>query len=91
MRLGDVTVAPKIADIDKSDEDRTAKINVSIKNNYSGTISEILLLGKIPFAGNETQFEHINLNSTYTTQMTSAGLTIPTELNRTNNSILFYK
>ena len=77
---GDTTIAPKVAEVNKSASDQTAKINLNIKNNYIGTISEIKLLGKIPFTGNRTQFENIELGSTFSSKMTNVGLIIPSEL-----------
>ena len=77
---GDITVSPQVAEIDKSDSSRTAKINVYLKSNYQDGISEIKLVGKIPFENNTSQITDIDLGSTYTANMTSGGITIPTEL-----------
>ena len=49
------TVAPQVAEIDKTQNNRTAKISVQITNNYSGNISGIVVVGKTPFAGNTSQ------------------------------------
>ena len=68
---GNTTIAPNIADIEKSDESRTATINVRVLNNYSGTISNTLILGKIPFEGNSYVINGGDLNSKFTTTMKS--------------------
>lgn len=76
---GETAVAPQIATIDKVEAD-TATVNVSVTNNYAGTISEVVILGKIPFEGNTFTLNGTSLNSNYTTQMTNSGITLPTEL-----------
>ena len=58
-----VVVAPKIAVVDKGE--KTAKINVFIKNNYKYTISEIKLLGRIPSENNTYVLTGGNLGSTF--------------------------
>lgn len=69
---GSTTIAPNIADIEKSDETRTANINVSITNSYSGTISDIVILGKIPYEGNTYVINGGDLNSKFTANITGA-------------------
>ncbi len=64
------TVAPQIAEIDKTQNNRTAKISVQITNNYSGNISGIVVVGKTPFAGNTSQILGTDLGSTFTAKMT---------------------
>ena len=56
---GSTVVSPQVADIkpvyavvDQEQEEQTVKIGVQIKNNYASTISEIQIIGEIPFAGN---------------------------------------
>ena len=88
---GDVTVSPKVAEIDKPDNDTTAQINVSIRSNYDKNISEVIILGKIPFTGNTSQILGEDLGSTFTSTMTGAGITLPPELVRNSNSILLRK
>ena len=72
-------VAPQVATIDKTEAD-TATVNVSVTNNYSGTISEVTILGKIPFAGNTFSINKTDLGSNFTTQMLSSGITVPDDL-----------
>ena len=47
----------------------TATINVTVTNNYSGTISDIKILGKIPFEGNTYTLTNGDLNSKFTTKL----------------------
>lgn len=76
---GDIAIAPQIAEIDKLLDDKTAKISVQITNNYSGRISEVKLIGKIPFEGNTYVLNEKELGSTFTTSMTGP-LVLPEEL-----------
>ena len=76
---GETAVAPQIATIDKTEAD-TATVNVSVTNNYSGTISEVSILGKIPFKGNAFSINGTDLGSTYTTQMVDGGITVPEDM-----------
>ena len=78
--LGSVAVAPQDAIIDKENGERTANINVNITNNYSNTISEVKIVGKIPFEGNTYQLNGSDLGSMYDTQMTAEGIVVPEEL-----------
>ena len=67
----ETAIAPQIAIIDKEQENKTAKVSVQILNNYSGNISEVKVVGKIPFEGNTFQLNtNVNLGSTYTTTLT---------------------
>ena len=55
---GSQVVSPQIADIKPTyavvdqGEEKEATIGVQTKNNYASTISEIKIIGKIPFEGN---------------------------------------
>ena len=75
----ETVVAPQIATIDKTEAD-TANINVSITNNYEGTISELDILGKIPFKGNTFSINGTDLGSNFTTEMLSEGITVPDDM-----------
>lgn len=79
---GETAVAPQIATIDKTEAD-TATINVSIANNYIPSVSEIQILGKIPFEGNSFTLNGAELGSMFTTQMLESGITVPAELQST--------
>ena len=84
---GSEVISPQVADIkpvyalvDQEQEEQTAKIGVQVKNNYASTISQIEILGKIPFKGNTYVISGGDLGSTFTTKMTNAGIEVPEEL-----------
>ena len=82
---GSVAVSPQIADVRPTyavvdQKEQTARVGVQIRNNYSSTISEIQILGKIPFEGNTYVLNGGDLGSTFTTKMTNAGIEVPAEL-----------
>ena len=83
---GSQVVSPQIADIKPSyaivdqGEEKEATIGIQIKNNYASTISEIKIIGKIPFEGNKYVLSGEDLGSTFTTKMTEAGITVPQDL-----------
>lgn len=72
------TVAPKVANVEKSQ--RTANIDIYFTNNYNQEITDVVLQGVIPFEGNQFIVGNQALGSTYSTWMSSAGITIPNEL-----------
>ncbi len=75
---GSIAISPKLAYVSKSQ--RTATLEMSVVNNYSGTIGEIDILGKIPTKGNTFAINGNDLGSTYNTTMTNAGIQVPDEL-----------
>ena len=80
-----VVVSPQIADITPlyaaiDNEQSTAKIGIDVKNNYSQNISELLILGKIPFEGNTLVITGSDMGSSFSTKMNSTGIEIPEEL-----------
>ena len=82
---GSQVISPQIADVRPNyavidQEEKTATIRVQIRNNYASTISDIRILGKIPFKGNTYVISGQDLGSTFTTKMTEEGLTIPEDL-----------
>ena len=82
---GEVVVSPQVVDLkpiysESGREKQTVKVGIQIKNNYSGTISETQILGKIPFEGNSYVISGNNLNSQFSTQMKNTGIQIPEEL-----------
>lgn len=82
---GSKAIAPRVADVElkyneKNEIVNTATIDVQIKNNYSDKISDIDILGKIPFEGNTYVIKGDNLNSTFSTYMDNTGIKIPEEL-----------
>ena len=79
---GNITVAPRVADVNKSSQARTATINVQILNNYTGKLSEILILGKIPYEGNNYVINGRELGSEFTAILTGP-ITVPEALQAT--------
>lgn len=82
---GSSVISPEIADIRQSyakvdNEEKRAKIGVVIKNNYKSTVSDIKILGKIPYEGNTYVLSNEDLGSTYTVKMMNSGIEVPTEL-----------
>ena len=71
-------LTPEYANIDNTEKEAT--IGVHIKNNYERTISEIKIIGKIPFEGNTYTLSGGSLSSTFTTKMKSTGITVPQAL-----------
>ena len=83
----EMTVAPNIADIEKSDSAKTAKVNISITNNYNGTLSEIKILGRIPFEGNKYIISDKTLNSQFTANIKER-INVPENLR--NHATMYY-
>lgn len=80
---GSIAISPEIADMSKTTsekEERKATVGIQLKNNYTNTISETSILGKIPFEGNTYVLSGGNLESNYTTKMTKEGIQVPEEL-----------
>ena len=81
---GSTVISPQIADIKPIYSlvggEQQATIGVQIRNNYTSTISEIKILGKIPFEGNTYVLNGGDLGSTFTTKMLDTGIQIPEEL-----------
>ncbi|MCI9287523.1 MAG: DUF11 domain-containing protein, partial [Clostridia bacterium] len=75
---GNETIAPQVALVSK--EQRTATISLEILNNYSNTISEIKILGKIPTQGNTYSINGADMESEFSTQMSNSGIILPKEL-----------
>ena len=75
---GNITIAPKVAETTK--EQRTAKVNIELNNNYSSTISEVQILGRVPFEGNKYVLNGEDLGSTFTVSMSEEGIIIPEKL-----------
>ena len=75
---GSTVVAPQIAVVSK--ERRSATVNVEINNNYSSTISEVKILGRVPFEENKYAINGQSMGSTFTATMTNEGIQLPTAL-----------
>ena len=80
---GNVMLSPQRADIirkaEVSNENNTAKVTVCLDNKYT-SISDVKILGKVPFTNNTELFTDVNLNSEFTAHMLEGGFEIPVEL-----------
>ena len=83
---GSVAIAPQIAIVSK--EKRSATIDVEINNNYSSTISDVVIIGRTPFKDNKYTLSKTDMGSTFTATMTNDGITLPDELK--NTAIVYY-
>ena len=82
---GTIIVSPKIADLkpvygNNDLEKQIIKIGAQIKNNYSSTIDEVIMIGKIPFEGNTYVVSGGSLESRFSTIMVDTGIEVPTRL-----------
>ena len=75
---GSVAIAPQIAVINK--ERRSATVNIEVNNNYSSTISEVKVLGRVPFEGNKYTINGSDMGSTFTATMTNNGIQLSDNL-----------
>ena len=66
----DTVTGPQVAILEKSNTEKTANVTINLLNNYSGNISGIKLIGKIPFKGNKFQYTGNDVGSVYTTELT---------------------
>ena len=75
---GSVAIAPQNAIVSK--EKRSATVNIEINNNYSNTISNVQILGRVPFKENKYAITKEDMGSTFTATMSNAGISLPDEL-----------
>ena len=75
---GGVTVAPNLAEVQKGRT--TADINIEVKNNYTNTISDIKILGRVPYQGNRYTINGNEMGSNFTATMNNAGIQLPQSL-----------
>lgn len=72
-----IVIASNIADINKTA--KTADININLLNNYDKTVSEVRILGTVPFENNTHIENDVELGSTFTATMKSK-IEVPEEL-----------
>ena len=63
-------------------ENRTATIDITLQNNKETPISDVKVLGTMPFVGNKCQLTGEDLGSTYNAELVSDGIILPDELAR---------
>ena len=73
-------VKPQLATVSQDTPEKTVKIGAQIKNNYSSVITDVVMLGKIPFEGNTYVLSGEDLGSEFTTKMTNKGIEVPEAL-----------
>ena len=76
--LNESVIAPQKAEISK--EQRTAQIAINLTNNYSSTISDVKIIGKIPFEGNTYCVSGKETGSDFTTTLTEKGIILQNSL-----------
>ena len=81
---GTSTIAPNIALVDIDQKEAVMEVNVT--NNYSGTISDTLILGRIPFEGNKYPISEKDMGSTFTTKLLGS-INVPEKI---RNSVKIY-
>ena len=81
-------VKPQLATVSQDTPEKTVKIGAQIKNNYSSIITDVVMLGKIPFEGNTYVLSGEDLGSEFTTKMTNKGIEVPEELK--NKVVVYY-
>ena len=72
------TIAPQVAKVEK--RQRGATIEITLTNNYSNVIKNILVQGEVPFTGNKSVIGNVDLGSNFNTTMSNTGITVPAEL-----------
>ena len=77
---GETTYAPGTGIIE-SNGTGTATVKVQLANYWTPSVSNIKLIGKIPFSNNISPLSKQALNSNFTTTMTSDGIQLPNDLN----------
>ena len=82
----EITVAPKVASVLKAQ--RTATMQVNITNNYSGAVSDVNILGKVPFEGNTYVINGGDMGSNFSVVMTGSGISVPDEIK--NYTTVYY-
>ena len=74
----DITIAPNVALIDNNIN--SAKVNVTVLNNYDKSVKNVVILGKIPFEGNTYVDSENALRSTFTATMKDTGIIVPNSI-----------
>lgn len=75
-------------DIDTYSEKRTVTINAEIINNYTNSIDNIIVLGRIPAKGNKKIDTETELGSTFTTPL-STGIGISSNVEKSNYTVYY--
>ena len=73
-----VEIAPNIVDLDT--KQKNATVNMAVVNKYALSVSDVKILGVIPFEGNKYITNEKELMSEFSTQMADTGIIVPEEL-----------
>ena len=84
--LGRVTVSPNVAEITK--ETRSADIELYFYNNCPGELSNMTILGKVPYENNKYVLTDRYIGSTYTATMKDTGISVPNSIK--NYTTVYY-
>ncbi len=77
-----------IGKIDVNKESRTAKVTMTVVNNYNYSCENVKIIGKIPFEGNKSIKTNEELGSTFTTKMVK-GINIVSGLSQEDITIYY--
>ena len=77
---GETIYAPLTAIVENNE--RKATVDIELINNHSNPVTDVKVLGRLPFKGNKYQLTGEDLGSTYTSELTSDGIVLPEELAR---------
>ncbi|MBP3255241.1 MAG: MucBP domain-containing protein [Clostridia bacterium] len=72
------TVAPNVAEITK--ETRSADIEIVVNNNYEQSITDTIILGKVPYENNKYVLNNNFIGSVFSATMNAGGITVPDEI-----------
>lgn len=78
----DNMIAPLIAEVSPNyeDNDKNVKINIDVKNNDTSDITNVKVLGRIPYEGNQYPVSKVDMGSEFSTNLTDDGIIVPDEL-----------
>ena len=82
----EIIIAPNVADVERGQ--LTAKVTGAILNNYDGNISNVFVLGKIPYKENSFIESNTELFSQFTAPMTNEGITLSDEI--ASDAVIYY-
>ena len=74
-----ITLAPNIADVAKKPGQQSAKVTIKVFNNYSSTITDTKIIGKIPNIGNTYPINTRDMGSEFDTKIFGR-IVVPEEL-----------
>ncbi len=74
---GTIVEGPEVASVLRDNSKGHARVNIVVSNGYSNPISNTVIVGRIPFAGNHNVLHNnVDLQSTFSTTMQSPGIKV---------------